>query len=82
MRWFIGHDLFKCNLCIFESGSGDNVKEHRIDHINQSKEDQNIYLGEEEMPKKRLVDEYDDDGNYIGDDSCFMDSESEIEDDN
>ena len=34
------------------------------------------------MPKKRLVDEYDDDGNYIGDDSCFMDSESETEHDN
>ena len=29
------------------------------------------------MPKKRLIDEYDDDGNYIGDN---QDSESDTED--
>ena len=32
------------------------------------------------MPKKRLIDEYDDDGNYIGDDPRFMDSEPDTED--
>ena len=68
------HDLFECNLCSFGSGYGDSVKEHLKDHVNQSKEDQNSYLEEEVMPKKRLIDEYDDDGNYIGDDPCFMDS--------
>ena len=57
------------------------VKEHLIDHVNQSKEDQYSYVEEEVMPKKRLIDEYDDDGNYIGDDPCFMDSEPDTEDD-
>ena len=31
--------------------------------------------------KKSLLDEYDEDGNYIGDDSALMDSESETETD-
>lgn len=76
-----GHDLFECNLCSFESGIGDSVKEHLIDHLNHTKE----YWNEAaKNDKKSLLDEYDNDGNYIGDDSNITDSdnESETEDDN
>ena len=73
------HDLFECNLCSFESGYGDNVKENLIDHVNQSKEDQNSYLEEEVMHKKRLIDEYDVTGTILGNNRCFMDSESDTE---
>lgn len=74
-----GHDLFECNLCSFESGCGDSVKEHLINHVNQSKEDQNSYLEEEVMHKKRLIDEYDVTGTILGNDRRFMDSESDTE---
>ena len=30
------HDLFECNLCSFESGNEESVREHLIDHVNQS----------------------------------------------
>ena len=73
------YDLFECNLCSFESGNIDSVKEHLIDHVNQSEENLNTNLADKEKPKKRLIDEYDDDGNYIGDDPRFKDSESESE---
>jgi hypothetical protein len=29
-----GHDIFECNLCSFESGNDDSVKEHMIEHVN------------------------------------------------
>ena len=29
-----GHDVFECNLCSFESGHEDSVKEHMIEHVN------------------------------------------------
>jgi hypothetical protein len=29
-----GHDIFECNLCSFESGHDDSVKEHMIEHVN------------------------------------------------
>ena len=31
-----GHDIFECNLCSFESGHEDSVKEHMIEHVNAS----------------------------------------------
>ena len=76
-----GHDLFECNLCSFESGVGDSIKEHLVDHLNHTKE----YLNEAaNNEKKSLLDEYDDDGNFIGDESNLTDSdnESETEDEN
>ena len=73
------HDLFECNLCTFESGNKDSVREHMIDHLNQSKEDLNTNLANEEKPRKRLIAKYDYDGNYIGDEPRFMDSDSELE---
>ena len=78
------HDLFECNLCSFESGNEESVREHLIDHVNQSEEVSNITVSDKEKPKRRLIDEYDDEGNYIGDDPRFMEcqSESDTEDDN
>ena len=73
------HDLFECNLCRFESGNKDSVREHMTDHLNQSKEDLNTNLANEEKPRKRLIAKYDYDGNYIGDEPRFMDSDSELE---
>ena len=73
-----GHDLFECNLCSFESGYGDSIREHLVDHLNYSNENQNK---EAEHEKKSLLDEYDDDGNYIGDDPNLMDSDDESETD-
>ena len=72
-----GHNLFECNLCSFESGYGDSIKAHLVDHLNHSKE-------AAEHEKKSLLDEYDDDGNYIGDDQNLMDSDdaSETDDEN
>ena len=88
-----GHDLFECNLCSFESGHEDSVKEHLIQHVNPpkvcEKTDESGYEGSikdhllehtnnsvavdtAEKPNHRLIDEYDDDGNYIGDDPRFI----------
>ena len=88
-----GHDLFECNLCGFESGHKDSVKEHLIEHVNPPKvcetSDESGYEGSvkkqslehtndsvavdtAEQPSHRLIDEYDDAGNYIGDDPRFM----------
>ena len=72
-----GHDLFECNLCSFESGLGDSIREHLIDHVNHTTE------GKAFQPEyKSLLDEYDEDGNYIGKNPSMMDSESEYETDN
>ena len=35
-----GHDLFECNLCTFKSGYGDSIREHLIDHVNYSRNDE------------------------------------------
>ena len=35
-----GHELFECNLCSFESGLGDSIREHIIDHVNHSRNDE------------------------------------------
>ena len=70
------HDMFECNLCSFESGVGDSIKEHLIDHVNYSNlEDRR---NKEEIAKN-LLDEYDDDENYIGNDWALIDSDSESE---
>ena len=47
--------------------------------MNQSQRDPNTNLADRDKPQKRLIDELDDDANYIRDDSCFMESESELE---
>ena len=94
-----GHDLFECNLCSFESGHEDSVKEHLIEHVNPQREDKTVYesgyegsikeqefdyvktsiamntnkdLKELKKVSHKLIDEYDDDGNYIGDDPRYM----------
>ena len=94
-----GHDLFECNMCSFESGHEDSVKEHLIEHVNPPKTHETTnesgyegsikeQLSEHsntsqtvdtfkdvtglEKPSHRLIDEYDDDGNYIGNDPRFM----------
>ena len=71
-----GHEVFECNLCCFESRHEDSIKEHLIDHLNHQKE----YPKESSEEKtKSLLDEYDDDGNFIADSSSS--SETETEDD-
>ena len=72
------HDMFECNLCSFESGVGDSIKEHLIDHVNQSNYEEKPNKEENiQSQAKALLDEYDDDGNYIADDSALIDIESE-----
>ena len=70
------HDMFECNLCSFESGVGDSIREHLVDHVNPPIEEEptTIIMNNGESPKS-LLDEYDDDGNYIGDNPKFMDSD-------
>ena len=77
--------MFECNLCSFESGHEDSIREHLIAHVNPQKENQfeTIYAKKAECPAKSLLDEYDDDGNYIGDNPKYMDDyieESDTED--
>ena len=94
-----GHDLFECNLCSFESGHEDSVREHLIEHVNHPKYSETTdesgyegsvkghfidhanatvamntakYVATKEEASHRLIDEYDNDGNYIGDDPRFM----------
>ena len=57
-----GHNLCECNLCSFESRYGDSIKEHLVDHLNNTMENQNEAAKHE---KKSLLDEYDDDGNMF-----------------
>ena len=70
------HEMFKCNLCSFESGYDGSIREHFMDHVNYSltvdTTDKSVEVKQREH---KLCDEYDDDGNYIGDDPRFMDSE-------
>ena len=79
------HDLFECNLCSFESGYGDSIREHLIEHVNPpleekpTKETTTKEVNMVNPQTKSLLDEYDDDGNYIGDDPKYMDSDDEIE---
>ena len=80
-----GHDLFECNLCSFESGHEDSIREHLIAHVNPQNKDHsgNILSKKAECQAKSLLDEYDDDGNYIGDNPKYMDDyikESDTED--
>ena len=74
--------LFECNLFNFESGNEDSLREHLIDHVNQSQRDPNTNLADREKLQKRLINELDDDTSYIRDDPRFMESESELEPDN
>ena len=39
-----GHELLECNLCSFESGHEDSIREHMIDHVNYTKKYQKEYL--------------------------------------
>ena len=71
-----GQEMFECNLCSFESGHEDSVKEHLINNLNHTKEPEN-------HEKKSLLDENDDDGNYIEKDlNSNSDNDSETDDDN
>ena len=71
-----GQEMFECNLCSFESGHEDSVKEHLINNLNHTKEPEN-------HEKKSLLDEYDDDGNYIEEDhNSNSDNDSETDNDN
>ena len=79
-----GHDLFECNLCSFESGLGDSIREHMIYRVLPQRHDDPEMVSEDaaQAPYKSLLDEYDDDGNYIGNNPKYMDkddSESEHE---
>ena len=79
-----GHDLFEWNLCSFESGLGDSIMEHMIDHVLPQRHDDPEVVKEDaaKAPYISLLDEYDDDGNYIGNNPKYMDkddSESEHE---
>ena len=68
-----GHEMFECNLCSFESGHEDSIKEHLVDHLNDTKEPEN-------HEKKSILDEYDDDGNYIEEDhNSNSDNDSETD---
>ena len=61
-----GHNLFECNLCGFDSGHGDSIREHMIDHVKPTSENNPADISKEiAEPTKSLIDEYDDDGNYI-----------------
>ena len=63
-------------MCSFESGHEDSVKEHLINHLNHTKEPEN-------HEKKTLLDEYNDNGNYIEKDlNSNSDNDSETDDDN
>ena len=63
-----GHDLFEYNLCSFKSGLGDSIREQMIDYVLPQRHDDQEILPEDaaKAPYKSLVDEYDNDGNYIG----------------
>ena len=69
-----GHDLFECNLCSFESGLGDSIREHMIDHVNPQIHDESASAADVvKAPYQSLLDEYDEDGNYIGNNPKYMD---------
>ena len=76
-----GHELFECNLCSFESGHEDSIKEHLLDHVslpsNASKKEQRKKDKVEALKSGNLLDLYDDDGNPLYDttDSECSDSE-------
>ena len=49
--------MFECNLCSFESGHEDSIKEHMIDHVNFpniSKSIENKEGTENEVPQPKL----------------------------
>ena len=69
-----GHDLFECNLCSFESGLGDSIREHMINHVNPQRHDESESAADVvKAPYQSLLDEYDEDGNYIGNNPKYMD---------
>ena len=67
--------MFECNLCSFESGHEDSIREHLIAHVNPQNEDNSVNIAERKVDfqASSLLDEYDDDGNYIGDNPKYMD---------
>ena len=79
-----GHYLFECNLCSFESEYDDSIREHLIHHVNHSRNDEKENEESEQAAhpvRKYLLDEYDQYGNYIGDDPALMDSDRETDED-
>ena len=55
-----------------------------IDHVNPQRHDEPASVSEHvvKAPYKSLLDEYDDDGNYIGNNPKYMDKEEEEEEHN
>ena len=76
-----GLELFECNLCSFESGHEDSIKEHLLDHVNlpsnASEKEKRKNAKLEALKSGNLLDLYDDDGNplYDSTDSEYSDSE-------
>ena len=74
-----GHELFKCNLCDFQSGDTATVKDHLKDHINTTLSTTNSGVDKTSQKEKKrdakkealksgnLLDLYDDDGNPLYD---------------
>ena len=79
-----GHDLFECNMCSIASGLGVSIREHMIDHVNPQRHDEPASVSEDvvKAPYKSLLDEYDDDGNYIWNNPKYMDKEDSEEEHN
>ena len=63
----------KCSETTDESGYEGSVRGHFIDHANATVAMNTVkYVAEKEEPSHGLIDEYDNDWNYIGNDPRFM----------
>ena len=65
-------------MCSFESGLGDSINEHIIDLVLPQRHEEPTHLPEKEVrpPYKCLLDEYDDDGNYVGNNPKYMNKDN------
>ena len=61
-------------MCPFESGLGKSINEQIIDHVLPQRHEEPTHLTEKEVrpPYKCLLDEYDDAGNYVGNNPKYM----------
>ena len=76
------HDLLECNLCSFESGRGDSVKEHMIEHMNLTKQPETDESPVETIKPKYqlLLDKYDNNGLMSESEELEESTETEEED--
>ena len=84
-----GHDIFKCNLCDFQTGDTATIKDHLKDHINTTLYTTNADVDKTSQKEKKrdakkealksgnLLDLYDDDGNPLYDTTDDENSDSE-----